>query len=857
MNDLMRRGWVGTLAVTLVLLWPGSVDAESGGTARDLFEADRFEAAADAARSGLARAAGAPVLETAGLWHVLADSLNAVGAFESALGAYLRASVAGADGRLTATVEAARLERLLGDEAGSRRRLEQVLAVHRASADRLNAAELVAVGRAAHLLAPAEPALYSRALDIYEAAIERSPGDPVARVALGDLLLDRYNNTEAVEVYREALALQPDYPPALLGLARSHHFDHSRDAIDAATRSVKVAPRSVDARVLAARLLVELEDYDRAQREIAAALAVNPRSPRALAVAAAIHYLQGADLRSQALLERIAEIAPGYHEVYVTLAEIAAQNRRYRDAVTFSLGAVARQPNAWRAHALLGMNRMRLGSMRIGRRSLEVAFRGDPFDLWTKNTLDLLDRLDDYVTVESERFVLVAERNEAALLAPMLLGIAERAYDALAERYYPPPPTPIRIEVYPHHEDFSVRTVGLVGLDLLGVSFGPVVILDSPSARQAGSFNLGSVLWHELAHTFHLHLTRSRVPRWFTEGLSVREEHRAQPGWGADVSIGFLRALQQGRLPAASALNDAFLRPSYPDQMLHAYVQGALLMEWIERRHGFDAISALLTGYRLGVATADLIPQVLGMTTERLDTDFEAFLRQRYAPVLAAIGPENGSGPGDYLERVGAGRDALEQGDLQRAETLLLEAQSLFPGHTGAESPTRLLATLYTERQEPERAIQQLERTIAIDADDLSAHRELLALYGETGQADAAVRVLEQALLIQPFDRSLYQELARMRAGAGDWGDAARAWGAVVRLDPADPVGAGYRYADALYRAGRSQAARSQVLAVLETAPMYLDALDLLLRIRERLGNEATEEPPVNPVPGEGRTRGG
>jgi tetratricopeptide (TPR) repeat protein len=387
-----------------------------------------------------------------------------------------------------------------------------------------------------------------------------------------------------------------------------------------------------------------------------------------------------------------------------------------------------------------------------------------------------------------------------------------------------------------------------------------VVILDSPSARQAGAFNLGSVLWHELAHTFHLHLTQSRVPRWFTEGLSVREEHRAEPGWGADVSIGFLRAFQQGLLPAASALNDAFLRPSYPDQMLHGYVLGALLMEWIELRHGFEAISALLTGYRLGVATADLIPQVLGVTTDRLDADFESFLRQRYAPILAAIDTEDGqvpASPGGYLDRVNQGRDALDEGDLQRAEALLLEAQSLFPGHAGAGSPTRLLATLYSQRQQPERAIQQLERAVAIDADDLAAHRELLALYDETGQPDAAVRVLGRALLIQPFDRSLYQDLARIQAEAGDWNDAARAWGAVVRLDPADPVGAGYRYADALYRAGSTQAARSQVLAVLETAPMYLDALDLLLRIRDRISNEAVEGLPIDAGAGEGRTRGG
>ena len=162
---------------------------------------------------------------------------------------------------------------------------------------------------------------------------------------------------------------------------------------------------------------------------------------------------------------------------------MAAQNRRYRNAAEFAAMAVRLDPSSWRSHALLAQNRLRLGDMEGGRRSMETAFRGDPYDARTKNTLDLLDRLRDFAIQRSERFVLVAEPGEAAVLAPRLLPIAEQAYDFFAERYGHAPATPIRIEIYPRHEDFSVRTVGLVGVDIVGVSFGPVVALDSPSAK--------------------------------------------------------------------------------------------------------------------------------------------------------------------------------------------------------------------------------------------------------------------------------------------------------------------------------------------------------------------------------------
>ena len=72
------------------------------------------------------------------------------------------------------------------------------------------------------------------------------------------------------------------------------------------------------------------------------------------------------------------------------------------------------------------------------------------------------------------------------------------------------------------HADFAVRTVGLPGLGALGVTFGTVVAMDSPSGRKPGSFNWATTLWHEMDHVFVLTATHNRVPRWFAEGLAVR-----------------------------------------------------------------------------------------------------------------------------------------------------------------------------------------------------------------------------------------------------------------------------------------------------------------------------------------------
>ena len=75
--------------------------------------------------------------------------------------------------------------------------------------------------------------------------------------------------------------------------------------------------------------------------------------------------------------------------------------------------------------------------------------------------------------------------------------------------------------MFPKHDDFAVRTLGLPGMiGALGACFGRVVTLDSPKARPPGEFQWEATLWHELGHVITLQMSNQRVPRWLTEGIS-------------------------------------------------------------------------------------------------------------------------------------------------------------------------------------------------------------------------------------------------------------------------------------------------------------------------------------------------
>src|SRR5258708_23093521 len=90
--------------------------------------------------------------------------------------------------------------------------------------------------------------------------------------------------------------------------------------------------------------------------------------------------------------------------------------------------------------------------------------------------------------------------------------------------------------------------MGLPGLGALGVTFGYVVAMDSPSGRKAGTFHWATTMWHELSHVYVLAATQHRVPRWFTEGMAVYEETAAAAEWGDRLDPQVIPPLKNNRL---------------------------------------------------------------------------------------------------------------------------------------------------------------------------------------------------------------------------------------------------------------------------------------------------------------------
>jgi cellulose synthase operon protein C len=752
-------------------------------------------------------------------------------------GAAVFQAVLGQDlpGRRVAEVELAELAERRGRHREALQRAAALTALYEREGDRWPYDDRVAAGRAYVLLGAEDPQAVRRALAAFDDAVSVDSTRLEAHLRTGDLFIEKYNAPDARETYQAVLRRAPDHPRALLGLARVQAFEGNPAALETARRSVAANPALVDGHVLLARFHLEAEAYDSAVVAARRALAVDSTTLQGWALEGAAGWLRGDSAGFAAARSAARRQHPRPAEFFVALAEAAARQRRYADAVRLGREAVALDSLSASAHGVLGTNQLRTGDVAAGRAHLERAFARDPFHVWHKNTLDLLDQLASFRTLDRGRFRIVAPPQEADLLALYVVPLLEEAYDALATRYGYRPATPIRLELFHHHADFSVRTVGLAGLGALGVSFGTVLAMDAPSARERGTFNWGSTAWHELAHTFTLGLSDHRVPRWLSEGLSVLEERRARPAWGADPSLEFLAILKAGRLRPVSRLNDGFVRPSREGEIALSYYHASLVCEMIESERGPGAIGAMLQAYREGLDTPAMLGRVLGLTPDELDRRFDLWLRERFALPLRAIAAGDGAGQtsgGEFANALRAGRALIERGQMDSARAVLERAQRSFPEYAGPDAPAWLLAKLHRDRGDLRGAVDQLAHVTARDETAWEANALEAELRERLGDHAGAAAALERLVWIWPYEAGVHVRLAEAAERLGDHGQAVRERRAVLALDPSDRLEARYQLARALALAGEQAAARREILGVLETAPGFEKAQTLLLELR-------------------------
>ena len=549
----------------------------------------------------------------------------------------------------------------------------------------------------------------------------------------------------------------------------------------------------------------------------------------------------------QSSIDAALKLNPKYGDVYESLGHFAVTQRLYRESVEFFRKAIEVNSSLWSAHAALGVNLLRIGDEKAAKEALDLAFENDPYNVWTFNTLKLIDSYAHFEQLERNGFHLRLHQKESKLLANYVPNLLAEAYEALSSKYGFSPEKPIYFEMFPDHEDFAVRTLGVPGLGALGVCFGKGIVMDSPSARPKGSFNWGSTLWHEFAHVVTVQATNHRVPRWFTEGLSVMEEHNARPGWGNDINLDAVKAIQEKKLLPISNLNRGFLRPQFPGQVQLSYFQAGEICDFIAREYGFKSILKMLQLFKSRLPLSDVLPQALGVSPEAFDDLFMKDLTRRYAQPLKSVdfailqnkkllqskselAAFTAEHPDNFFANLKLARYYRDEADDQKAVELLKKAKSLFPGYAEADSPYKELSIIYKRQGKMNEAIEELEALSKLHDSDFESLKQLAIWLQEMHRTQEACNVLEQAMFVYPFDLEAHQTLASLSQELKNYPAALREYRALLALDPPDKASVHFGLAKVLIETGQTAEAKKEALAALEIAPGYEPAQELLLK---------------------------
>jgi cellulose synthase operon protein C len=655
------------------------------------------------------------------------------------------------------------------------------------------------------------------------------------------LFLQTHQYNDAAELFRDALRIFPNDTHAKLGLARVLAERFESDAGPMINEVLQVDDKLIEAHLLGARLALESGQVNVAQKalERAGQLAEDQKLPPLDVYTLRAALETSRDRDPSPWIKRALDYNPRYGTVYEELAHFEIMRRRYREATVLLRRAVEVQPDLWSAHAELGSNLLRLGQIEEARAHLTKAYSGDPYSPTTVNSLRLLDRIDEFdvsstpVSVAGDTYVvrLRLHRRESPVLEPYAIGLVQQGIATFSRRYNFKLQEPVTVEIYPDHDDFAVRVAALPGIGLLGVTFGYVVAMDSPSGRASGDFHWGSTLWHELAHVFTLEATDHRVPRWLSEGISVFEEWRTGPTPGVVVPPDAITALSEGKFLPISELDSGFIRPSYPNQVQVSYVQSGLVCLFVEQRWGFERLAALLHQFDRNISTAAAVEATFKMAPADFDKEFNAFLHTRYTALLAGLS--------EWQTQYQAARTAMQKDQWSDAVAPARRAAELYPEHTGPGSPNLLLAQALNRLGRRAEAIAALEGYRNAGGWDPTAMRELAQWLDEAGRAQDATGVLQALNYSDPLNPEQHAQLGERLLAQSRPEDSLREFRVLAALREHDQAQALYGAARALYALGDRAASRRHVLDALVAAPHYKPAQEFLLQIvEERTRNE-------------------
>lgn len=720
------------------------------------------------------------------------------------------------------------------------------------------AGELVAMGRAAYALG-ADP---NKVLDeFFAAAKKKDPKLIAAYLASGELALEKYDYSRASKEFRAGLKQAAQNPDLRFGLARAFMPGDREEAIANADKVLAYNPKHVGAQLLKVEHLVNSERFDEATAILASVLIVNPNEPEALAfrsVIATIHENDpaAAEKARAKALEANAENPLVPH----LMGRVLSRKYRFKDGAELQRQALEWDPNFTAAKMQLASDSMRLGDEETTWKLAEEVAATDPYNVLAFNYTKLRKQLEAYGKIETDEFIIRMRDDEIAIYGDRVLAILEEAREVLCEKYHLELEDQTLVEFFAEQQDFAIRTFGeLGGAGYLGVCFGTVITMNSPGSSASGFSNWEATLWHEFCHVVTLTATKNRMPRWLSEGISVYEEAQRNPVWGQRMTPAYReRILVEKKVTPVGTLSSAFLNAESGADLMFAYYQSSLVVEFFIEEYGQDAFNAILAELATGTP---INPSIVkhGEELPALEAKFLVFVRARaeaYGGDVDWAQPEDldarnldgvvvfmNANPKNFWARQIFTISRLAAEDWQAAADSAQLLIDLFPDFVEGQNGYMLLARAHRAMDNTNEEAAALRELAKRSADVAPAYQRLLDIDLKAENWEQLLANADRQMAINPFIKSAHHCKACAAQALGKNDDAIVSYEKLLQLGPASPADVNFQLAR-LFQENDGDRAKRHLLDSLVDAPRFREAHDMLLELAK-----PDAEPPELGVP--------
>lgn len=615
---------------------------------------------------------------------------------------------------------------------------------------------------------------------LYPRALSLEPDFWPAHCHVGELLLEKFNASDATAAFNDALRINPTAANAQVGLARlalnEFQLDRVRRHLE---RALQTNPNHRGALLCQADFNFAKLDHAAALAPLQSALALNPSHAPTLGRLAAqsqlVEVRPTTDEQDDTTEEPLTNKTVNQGELWHAWGSALELARRHPQAAARLRQAMDVQPQLLGPRGQLGMIEMRLGHETTARRLLDKSFKRDPYNVRVKNQLEVLDLLESYATIETEHFTIRYDAQRDALLAEQVARFVEPCYTELAETFGYELPEKALLEIFHDgrgvkaREWFGARMVGLPNIHTIAACGGNVVAMVSPTAERR-KLNWADILRHEIVHLINVQQTDYAVPHWLTEGCAVWQEDRPRrPQWDKLL----VERVPSGRVFDLDTLNGGFLRPRSADDWQLAYCQAEIYVQLIADQYGTAGVRRMLDAYRDNLPIDQAIAKSLNLTQAQLEQTHVKFLAQTVAqlvqrpdlqptPKLSELAAQWQQNPTDLAVGANLALARFHRGDYPGAGRLVRQLLAEQPDLPRA----RLVrAKLLLQIGDEDGAIAELRQIAevneaAVQAAEAEAIKLLASIHLRKGNLDEAKQLYQHGAKARPDELRWTKALA-------------------------------------------------------------------------------------------------